>query len=43
MHARVTLVAHLSALMIKMNQYYMVQFHGEENVQHQTSLDYTHE
>ena len=43
MHARVTLVVHLYALMIKTNQFYMVQSLGEGNAQPLINLDYIHE
>ena len=43
MPVKVTLVVHLYALMLIMNQFCTVQFHGEEHVQHQTNLDYTRE
>ena len=43
MPVKVILVVHLYALMIRTSQFCMVQFHGEEHVQHQSNLDYTHE
>ena len=43
MPVKVILVVHLYALMKIMSQFCMVQFHGEEHVQHQSNLDYTHE
>ena len=43
MHARVTLVVHWYVLMMRTNQFYMVQFHMEEYVQPQINLEHIRE